>query len=102
MFLTKSQRKIFIEECVRRFIKKFPIEYTEIIKSVRQQRKLRLDEWGSDKAGWEETFRWTLRIPQRLFNIIDKKLENPRFLDEQWEIDWFKKTFPEFRVSLRI
>lgn len=100
MLLTKKQRKQFVEECVKEFIKKFPIEHKLICESVKQQRKLKIDKWGSDKDS--ATFRWTIRMPKRLFTIIDKKLENPRFLEEQWEIDWFKKTFPEYRVSDRV
>jgi hypothetical protein len=46
--------------------------------------------------------RWTLRIPERLFRIIDKELHSPRFLEEDWEINWFKETFPEFRISEKI
>lgn len=98
MELTKKQRKQFIEECVKEFIKKFPIDYMAICESVKKQRKLKKDKWGlTDKDS--EYMRWTLRIPAKLFKILDNKLIQPRFLEEQWEIDWFKETFPQFRVS---
>jgi len=101
MDLTKLQRKQLIEEIVREFIKKFPVDYMAICQSVKIQRKLKKDKWGlTDKDS--EYMRWTLRIPARLFRILDKKLIQPRFLEEQWEIDWFKKTFKEFRVSERV
>ena len=100
MELTKEQRKQFIEECVKQFIKKFPVEHKLICQSVQKQRRLKMDKWGSDKDS--ATFRWTIRMPKRLFNIIDKKLTNPRFLEKQWEIDWFKKVFSMYRVSEKV
>jgi len=104
--LTKEQRKQFIMECVSEFVKKFPIEYAAICENVKRRRKLQKDDFGLmekkqfGKEGHEGIWmRWTLRIPLKLFNILDKNLKSPRFLEEDWEINWFKKTFPEFRVS---
>lgn len=98
MKFTPKQRKIFIEEVVKEFKKKFPEEYQLIVKSCQQQRVLKRDKWGSDGAGWEEAWRWTLRLPARMFMILDMVLEEPRFLEDQKELEWFKKTFPEFLV----
>lgn len=107
--LTKEQRKQFIKNCVEEFIKKFPLEYMAICESVKRQRQLQKDEFGSmekQQFGKEPHegihIRWTLRLPQDLFSIIDKKITNPRFLESDWEINWFKKTFPQFRISEKL
>lgn len=98
MNFTKEQRKQFIENCVRQYIKNFPLEYMAICENVKRIRATRKDEkWNlfdKDSA----YIRWTLRIPVRLFNAIDKNLSEPRFLEDDREIRWFKKTFPEFRT----
>ncbi len=106
--LTKQQRKFFIEECVREFIKQFPLEYAAICESAKKQRGLKKDEFGLmeqhqfGKEGHEGLYmRWSLRLPQRLFSILDKKLNNPRFLENDEEMNWFKNTFSEFRVCER-
>lgn len=104
--LNKQQRKYFIEGCVNEFVKRFPLEYEAICLSAKKQRQLKKDKFG----GMEEhqfgkeyhagiDMRWTLRLPRRLFITIDSKLQNPRFLEDDDEINWFKKRFPEFRVS---
>jgi len=99
--IEKQFRRKFIEEVVAGFIKRFPYDYKVICRSVKEQRKLKKDEWGlTDKDS--EYIRWPLRLPAKLFNILDRKLSNPRFLDDQSEIDWFKERFSEFRVSEKV
>ena len=46
--------------------------------------------------------RWTLRIPEKLFQLLERVISNPRFLETDEEIMWFKKTFPQFRVSPKL
>lgn len=97
----KQYRKKYIEEVVSAFIKKFPIDYMSICHSVKKQRGFKKDQWGlTDKDS--AYMRWTLRLPAKLFKILDNKLIHPRFLEDQSEIDWFKKRFREFRVSEKV
>jgi len=97
----KEYRRKLIEAIVEEYIKRFPLEYMAVCHSVKIQRKLKKDKWGlTDKDS--AYMRWTLRIPARLFKILDRQLQNPRFLEEQSEIDWFKKRFREFRVCEKV
>jgi len=89
-------RQQFITDAVRRFIKKHPDEYEAVCKSIKRAR-LNKDKFG--RMDNEEFSRWTLRIPEGLFKMLDFTLKNPRFLEAQTEIDWFKKTFPMFRIG---
>ena len=92
-------RQQFITDAVKRFIKKHPEEYKIVCESVKKQR-LNKDKFG--RMDGEEFSRWTLRIPEGLYNILENTLANPRFLESQIEIDWFKKTFPMFRVREKL
>jgi len=101
MELTKQQRQKFIENCIKEFIKKFPVEYMAVCESVKKQKKAKKDVFGlvdKDSA----YMRWTLRIPTPLFNILKRNLHNPDFLETNEEINWFKKTFSQFRVCEKI
>jgi len=89
-------RQQFISDAIKRFIKKDPVEYKAVCDSVKKLR-LNKDKFGSMDG--EEFSRFTLRIPEALFKVLDFSLDNPRFLESDYEINWFKKTFPMFRVS---
>lgn len=80
------------------FIKKYPQEYKIICQSAKQQKSKKWSKYGlMDKDS--AYMRWTLRLPERLYVLLNGALDNPRFLDAPGEMDWFKKTFPMFRVS---
>ena len=93
-----TPRHIFISDCVKRFAKKHPYEYKVVCESVKKEKNKKWSKYGLID-GSSEYIRWTLRIPERLFNLIDKTLANPRFLEEKEESEWFKREFPMFMVS---
>ena len=91
-------RQQFIIDCVKDFIKKHPQQYKIVVQSVKQQKAVKKNKYGltdNDSA----YMRWTLRIPERLFKALDMSLDKPKFLDSSGEMEWFKKTFPMFKVS---
>jgi len=83
-------------DAVKRFIKNHPTEYKAVCDSVKRL-KLHKDKFG--RMDGEEFSRMTLRIPEGLFKVLDYSLDNPRFLEADIESNWFKKTFPMFRVG---
>ena len=94
-------RRQFIEQSVKLYIKKYPFEYAAICTSVKKERAIKKDDFGLiDKD--DAFIRWTLRIPSRLMNLLEKVLIEPRFLEAKGEIVWFKRNFPQFRVTEKI
>lgn len=74
-----------------------------VCESVRRHRKGLANKHGSimphQKADENAPMiRWTLKIPERLFTLLETVVRNPRFLETDEEILWFKKRFPEFRI----
>ena len=95
-------RRQFIEDCVARFVKTHPTEYAEICKSVVEQRKKKKNKYGTVGTDGQGVIRWSLRLPELLFDMLDKSLGNPRFLEDDIEMTWFKKRFKQFRVCERV
>ncbi len=91
-------RRQLIVDLVRTFYKLYPMEYWMNRESVKRKRGLLKDpKFGrSDKSS--DSFKHLFRIPKRLFNSFDIVINNPRFLDEPGETEWFAKRFPEFKV----
>lgn len=91
-------RKQFILDCVKKYIKENSEEYKNICKSVKLER-VKKNKFASD--GKADFMRWGTRIPEPLFNLLDKTLKNPRFLDGD-ELHWWMKNFPQFRIPEKI
>ena len=95
-------RQQFITDCVERFKKSSPREYALICKSVVEQRKKKKNKFGTVGKDGQGVIRWSLRLPEGLFNMLDKTLDNPRFLEDDGEMLWFKKRFKQFRVAEKL
>jgi hypothetical protein len=86
-------RKAFIVNTIEWWKNKHLAEFNEATKHAEKVRNSRMNKFGSDK---EKEFRFELTIPSDLFNMLYGMLDNPSFLQEDWEVEWFRKTFPQF------
>lgn len=96
--MLSDQRKQFIIDCVERYRKKYKKEFQLHVKAVNNIRQGRLNKYGADKA---MEIRWGVSIPSKLFRQLDF-LNEPRFLEDKEEFQWFMKTFKEFRIPEKI
>lgn len=92
-------RQKLIEEIVEEFRKRFPQEYEDASKSAKAMQGTRANVYGSDE---QKELRLALRLPNRLAYALQMTLQNPTFLKEDDEFNWFMKRFPEFRVPEKI
>jgi len=91
-------RQQFIIDAVRKFRREHPQEYNEVCQSVKKLKPTK-GKFGEIDNNRDESIRWTLRIPKTLFKVLDYSLDNPRFLEADLEINWFKRAFPMFKVA---
>jgi hypothetical protein len=88
-------RKKYIIDTIKFFIKNHPLEWEENKKRVRDLRGTRANELGADKA---LEYRFAFSLHPKLFGMLDETLDNPRFLKEDDEYNWFAKTFRELTI----
>lgn len=91
----KVARQQFIEDSVKWFIKNYSDEWEATKKRVKEMRETRANPFGSDK---EKEFRFEFTIPVRLFNMLDRTLNNPKFLGTKKEANWFAKTIKDLTI----
>ncbi len=87
-------RKMFIEDTVRQYVKAKK-DYQQHQKQVKIMRGSRKNVYASDD---KKDLRWGLSFPKELFFTLDRYLDNPRFLNEDKEYEWFMKRFPDFKI----
>lgn len=97
--LEKKGRKKFIEDAIKIYRAEFNNEYIKHLKRVKKFRDKQKNKFGSDE---DKEFRIGVSIPERLFILIDKVLEDPLFLEDKEELLWFTKKFPMFTVPEKI
>jgi len=88
-------RKRFITDVIRIYEQRFSEEAEEAKASVRKMKGSRATVYGSDM---NKEMRFMLRIPARLFSCLNK-LDEPKFLHEDEEMNWFVRTFPKYSVT---
>lgn len=88
-------RQRYILDAVRYYEKKYPKEAAEAKRSVKSKRDSRANIYGSDSS---KEMRFALRLPERLFRSLSQ-LDNPPFLHEDREFNWFIRTFPDYSVT---
>ena len=96
---TPRQNKII--KIVEEYKKYFYADNLTVIGSIKEQRSLQLNKFASTK---DLSFRWGLRIPEDLMNLLDDAFgvineKEQRFLENEKEMSWFMKEFPEYRIS---
>ena len=92
-------RQKLIEEIVETFRTKFPKEYDEAAKSAKGMQGTRANVYGSDEG---KELRLALRMPARLVDALQMTLQNPGFLKEDDEFNWFMTRFKEFVVPEKV
>lgn len=75
------------------------LEYEDAVKSAKEMQGTRANVLGSMEGG---ELRLALRLPSRLAEALDLTLQNPKFLKEDDEFNWFMKRFREFTVPKKI
>lgn len=88
-------RRQFILDTVNFFIKNHPQEWEENKKRVKMLKDTRANRFGGDK---ENDYRFAFSLHPKLFNMIDEVLDNPKFLKDDKEYNWFAKTFRDLTV----
>lgn len=98
-----------IREIVKGYKLAFEDEYLAVVKSIRDNRTLMNDEFGSvgTNASAQGLQRVLFEIPERVHSAIVKMLTDDELLwfktgtplNKNEGGQWFAKTFPEFRVA---
>lgn len=106
MQIKGSGRKELIIALIKIYKKQFPVEYKAIVENIAKIRETRTNKFGNiDNTKDDVEFRWSLRIPKRLDQMVNGFLNiphEPKFLEEKKEINWFANEFPEFKTSEKI
>lgn len=102
-------RKQLIEDCVRSYIRNNPEEYNRFLSQLALRRAKLFDQKfgqlktivkGRVKAD-EDNMRLAFSLPSKLMNAIRTLLnvgDNKPFGEENGEMAWFGRKFPEFRI----
>lgn len=86
-------RRKFIADTIKFYKEHYPLEYQKAIQHAKVVRGTRANVFGSDKQlEWRHEF----TFPKELYRVLDNSLGNPRFLKDNKEAEWFRRTFPEF------
>jgi len=99
----KKLRRQFIKQIVEDWKKKNPVKYKDAIEHAKFMRKAKVNVFGTEKYSPAkgqhigEQLRHIVSLPRELFDLLNKALDNPKFMEEEDEVTWFCKTFPEFK-----
>ena len=99
MSLQTYGRKRFIEDCVAVFRAEFNKEYIQHLKQIKKVRGTLLNKNASSS---DKEYRWGVSIPNRLFNLINHYLVDPKFLQEKEELYWFMSKYDCFAIPEKI
>jgi len=103
-------RKELIRRVVSIYKKQFADEYRMIVKAIKELRETRANKFAADTESYKgphsvgEPMRFILRIPYRLEYMVNSFLlpGEPKFLEDEEEMRWFAKEFPEFKIPEKL
>lgn len=96
-----------IKKVVREYIRAFPVEYENFLKSHRVRQYNKQNKFAEIKGG-DQLVRHLVEIPESLYMALRMKLEDEQFNwlysvggfeNSHAGMSWFMKTFPQFKVS---
>ena len=85
----------FIIDSIKSFKRNNPQDWKNTLKRVKEMRDTRATPFGSDK---QKEFRFEFTIPEKLYNMLSACLDNPKFLSDKKEVNWFAKTFKQLTI----
>jgi len=94
-------RKRFIEDCIITYRSEFNEEYIQHLKNLKEYHDNLINPTGRDKNS-EIDLRAAVSIPNRLYKLLSLQLSNPHFLEDNKELRWFMRKFPEFSLPTKI
>jgi len=89
-------RKQVIKDTVKAYIKNNKEDYKAFLGLIKHRRKglgNKMLATFADKKGRAE-----LSLPEKLWQVLDMSMDDPRFLITNEEVRWFGKTFPQFLI----
>lgn len=96
-----------VKKVVREYMRMFPIEYEQFLNSHRQKQDNKINEFAELK-GHDQLVRHLFDVPESLYLAFKMKLESDQF---DWlfgtgvyertytGVNWFMKTFPQFKIT---
>ena len=99
MDLQKYGRERFIEDTIVAYKKEYPRELKEHLKYVKRLQGSQKNKFASTE---DQEWRAGVSLPRAIFDILNKFLVEPRFLEEIKEYKWFLANYPEFVIPEKI
>jgi len=93
--IEKLGRKRFIHDCVVSYRAYYNDEYTRFLEYVRDKKRKMPNKFAADSSG---ELRNVFDIPERLARCINQFM-SPEFPENQKEMEWFFRSFPEFNTA---
>lgn len=99
----ETQRQHTVRAAIMMWIKKYPNELEMFERQMRKTRETRENEYAADKT---QDQRHLFKFPESLWNRITMVVKDPEFLsqsnpivkEEEEEMAWFIREFPQFVV----
>lgn len=76
--------------------------YKQFLRELREVRQSRSNQFASNK---DKTMRLGLSVPANLYLFLDrsmKRLYNERLINEEFDMFWFMREFPQFQVPEKV